>query len=40
MGISNSLLSTVINLLQTVLNADATLAASGDQLTVTDTITL
>lgn len=40
MGVSNSLLSTVINLLQTVLNADATLAASGDQLTVTDTITL
>jgi len=40
MGISNSLLSTVINLLQTVLNADATLTTSGDQLTVTDTITL
>jgi hypothetical protein len=40
MGISNSLLSTVINLLQTVLNADATITTSGDQLTITDTITL
>src|SRR4029079_570780 len=40
MGISNSLLSTVINLLQTVLNADATLTTCGDQLTVTYTITL
>ncbi len=40
MGISNSLLSTVNNLLQTVLNADATMTVSGDQLTVTDTITL
>ncbi len=40
MGISPSIKSTVNNLLQTLLNATATLSASGDQLTVTDTITL
>lgn len=40
MGISSSLLSTMPNLLQTLLNATATLTTSGDQLTVTDTITL
>lgn len=40
MGISPSILSTVFNLLQTLLNATATLTISGDQLTVTDTITL
>lgn len=40
MGISTSLLSTVNNLLQTLLNATATITISGDQLTVTDTITL
>jgi hypothetical protein len=38
-GISPSIKSTVRNLLQTVLNATATLAAIGDQLTITDTIT-
>lgn len=40
MGISSSIKSTVNNLLQTLLNATATISASGDQLTVTDTITL
>lgn len=40
MGLSGSLLSTMPNLLQTLLNATATLTTSGDQLTVTDTITL
>lgn len=40
MGISSSLLSTTNNLFQTLLNATATLTVSGDQLTVTDTITL
>jgi hypothetical protein len=40
MGISASLLSTMNNLLQTVLTTSATLSAIGDQLTVTDTITL
>jgi hypothetical protein len=40
MGISPSIKSTVKNLLQTVLNATATMAASGDQVTITDTITL
>lgn len=40
MGLSHSLLSTANQLLQTLLNATATLTTSGDQLTVTDTITL
>lgn len=40
MGISSSLLSTVNNLFQTLLDSTATLTTSGDQLTVTDTITL
>lgn len=39
MGIGPSLLATANNLFQTVLNATATLTTSGDQLTVTDTIT-
>lgn len=38
-GIGPSIKATVNNLLQTLLNATATLAASGDQLTCTDTIT-
>jgi hypothetical protein len=40
MGLSPGILSTVKNLLQTLLNATATITASGDQVTVTDTITL
>lgn len=39
MGLGPSLLSTANNLFQTLLSATATLSASGDQLTVTDTIT-
>ena len=39
MGISPSIKSTVNNLLQTLLNATATLTTSGDAVTVTDTIT-
>lgn len=39
MGIGPSLLSTVKNLFQTLLNATATITASGDQVTVTDTVT-
>ncbi len=39
MGIGPSLLSTANQLFQTVLNATATLNASGDQVTITDTIT-
>lgn len=39
MGIGPSLLSTANQLFQTLLNATATLTTSGDQLTVTDTIT-
>lgn len=39
MGIGPSLLATANQLFQTLLNATATLTTSGDQLTVTDTIT-
>lgn len=40
MGISPGIVSTVRSLFQTVLSATATLSASGDQLTVVDTVTL
>ena len=39
-GVSQSLVSTTRNLFQTLLNATATLAISGDQVTVTDTVSL
>lgn len=39
MGVGPSLLSTANQLFQTVLNATATLTISGDQVTVTDTVT-
>ena len=39
-GVSQSLLSGANQLFQTALNADATLTASGDQLTVTETVTM
>jgi hypothetical protein len=38
-GVSQSLLSAALQLFQTLLNATATLTASGDQLTITETIT-
>lgn len=40
MGVGPSLLSTANQLFQTILNATATLTISGDQVTVTDTVTL
>lgn len=39
-GVSQSLLSGANQLFQTLLNATATLSASGDQLTVTETVTM
>lgn len=39
-GISSSILSTVFNLAQTLLGTTAVVSLSGDQLTITDTITL
>lgn len=38
-GVSQSMVSTVRNLFQTLLNVTATLSASGDQLTITETVT-
>lgn len=39
-GVSQSLLSAFNQIFQTLLNATATLSASGDQLTVTETVTM
>lgn len=39
-GISPSMVSTVNNLFQTLVSPTATLSASGDQLTLTDTVTM